>query len=117
MLGIDVSERMLARAKAETADSAITYAKADLETPELRPGAFDLAYSSLALHYVENLERLLKAVHAMLAPGGRFVFSVEHPIYTAPSEPGWREIGGRKMWPVDRFWTKVRARPIGWPRA
>lgn len=103
VLGLDVSERMLARAKAETKDGAITYARADLETAELPPAAFDLAYSSLALHYVENLERLVRTAHAALVPGGRFVFSVEHPIFTAPSAPGWREIDGRRMWPVDRY--------------
>jgi SAM-dependent methyltransferase len=103
VLGIDVSDRMLSRARAEAKDGAITYAKADLETAELPPVAFDLAYSSLALHYVEHLERLVRTVHAALAPGGRFVFSIEHPIFTAPSAPGWREIGGRRMWPVDRY--------------
>lgn len=103
VLGIDVSERMLARARAETKDVAIRYAKTDLETAELPPGAFDLVYSSLALHYVVNLERLVETVYAALAPGGRFVFSVEHPVFTAPSVPGWREIDGRKMWPVDSY--------------
>src|SRR5271156_4988299 len=56
VLGIDVSENMLARARATTTDSAIAYAQADLETLDLAavaaPGArFDLIYSSLALHY------------------------------------------------------------------
>src|SRR5579883_1927397 len=33
VLGMDVSERMLARAKAATGDDAITYVRADLEQP------------------------------------------------------------------------------------
>ena len=103
VVGIDVSERMLARARAETADAAISYIHADLERIELPPGGFDLVYSSLALHYVEALEHLLSAAHVEHAPGGRFVFSIEHPIYTAPSAPGWREINGRTTWPVDRY--------------
>jgi hypothetical protein len=43
-------------------------------------------------------------VHRALAPGGRFVFSTEQPIYTAPADPGWA-IGarGRKTWPVDGY--------------
>jgi SAM-dependent methyltransferase len=113
VLGIDVSDRMLARARAETKDGAVAYAKADLETIELPQGAFDLVYSSLALHYVENFERLAAATHAALAPGGRFVFSVEHPIFTAPSVPGWREIDGRKMWPIDRYLNEG-ARSTDW---
>ncbi|MGH6880247.1 MAG: class I SAM-dependent methyltransferase, partial [Hypericibacter sp.] len=89
VLGVDLSQRMLTRARAETADPAISYVQADLEQFSPAPGAFDLAYSSLAFHYIENLERLLTPIHEALVPGGRLVFSVEHPIYTAPRAPGW----------------------------
>jgi SAM-dependent methyltransferase len=104
VLGLDVSENMLARARAETADKAISYRRADLETLELPDAAFDLAYSSLALHYIEHLERLLTTVRRALVPGGRLVFSAEHPIYTAPSHPGWSTgADGRRVWPVDGY--------------
>ena len=83
VLGVDVSERMLARATAETHDPAIIYVRTDLERLELPTAAFDLTYSSLALHYVEDLAGLLTRVHAALAPGGALVFSVEHPLCTA----------------------------------
>ena len=85
VLGIDVSENMLVRARADTADAAITYLRADMERVELPEAAFDVAYSSLALHYIENLERLLANVHRALVPGGYLVFSAEHPIFTAPA--------------------------------
>jgi SAM-dependent methyltransferase len=104
ILGIDVSEKMLARARAETHDEAIAYARADLEQVELRPGAYDLVFSSLTLHYLENIERLLAEIHHALIPGGHLVFSAEHPIYTAPTEPGWLvNAAGRKTWPVDSY--------------
>lgn len=104
VLGIDVSEKMLARARADTSGPAITYLKADLERVELPERTFDVAYSSLALHYIENLERLLARVHRALVPDGRFVFSAEHPIYTAPVKPGWLiDADGRKRWPVDSY--------------
>jgi SAM-dependent methyltransferase len=102
--GIDISEKMLARARADTADGAIHYARADLDTLELPPGAFDLAYSSLAFHYVADLARLLGQVHGALKPGGSLVFSAEHPIYTAPAAPHWlTDDGGHKSWPVDHY--------------
>jgi SAM-dependent methyltransferase len=102
--GLDVSERMLARARNETADDAISYARADLEEFTLVPGSFDLAYSSLALHYIEKLARLLAQLHAALAPGAKFIFSVEHPIFTAPRHPAWvTDAQGRKTWPVDAY--------------
>lgn len=104
VLGLDVSEKMLARARADTADAAVTYEQADLERLKLPDAAFDLAYSSLALHYVERLEDLLATVHRALKPGGTLVFSVEHPIYTAPSHPGWAaNADGNRAWPVDGY--------------
>ena len=104
VLGLDVSENMLARARSETADPAIAYTRADLEQFDLARGAFDLASSSLALHYIADLERLLATVHGALASNGHFVFSVEHPIYTAPSQPGWvTDAAGRKTWPLDGY--------------
>jgi ubiquinone/menaquinone biosynthesis C-methylase UbiE len=104
VLGIDVSEKMLARARATTTDAAISYAGADMERLDLPAASFDLAYSSLALHYIEDLGGLLAGVHGVLVPGGKLVFSVEHPIYTAPSHPGWSvDAEGRKTWPVDGY--------------
>ena len=104
VLGLDVSEKMLARARAETADPAIVYQIADLERLDLPAALFDLAYSALALHYVENLAGMLAAVDRALAPDGSLVFSAEHPIYTAPSVPGWLGAAeGRRMWPVDGY--------------
>ena len=103
VLGLDLSERMLARAQADTDDAAITYGRADLDTLSLPEGCFDLVYSSLALHYAVAWERLAAQVHGALEPTGRFVFSVEHPIYTAPSVPGWVDQAGRKIWPLDDY--------------
>jgi ubiquinone/menaquinone biosynthesis C-methylase UbiE len=102
--GIDVSEKMLARGRAATQNSAITYTRADMEQLELSAGSFDLVYSSLALHYVENIRGLLSQACRSLVPGGALVFSVEHPIFTAPSHPGWSlDAGGRKAWPVEGY--------------
>jgi len=104
VLGIDVSEKMLERARATTADSAIAYARADLEQLDLPAGSCDLMYCSLTLHYIKELAGLLATVHRALMPGGNLVFSVEHPIYTAPTHPGWSlDNAGRKTWCVDSY--------------
>jgi SAM-dependent methyltransferase len=104
VLGLDVSERMLTQAQNATMDSAITYKRGDLEEVDLPAAQFDLAYSSLALHYVEDLARLFAVIHRSLVPGGRLVFSTEHPIYMAPTSPGWSiDANGRKTWPIDSY--------------
>ncbi len=101
--GIDLSENMLARAREMTPDSAVRYVLGDLETAEIAPGAWNVIYSSLALHYIVDLAGLFARAHAGLRPGGRLVFSVEHPLFTAPTNPGWLEQDGRKVWPVDGY--------------
>ena len=104
VLGLDVSERMLARARAMTSDAAITYVQADLERLDLPEASFDLAYSSLVLHYIADLPDLLAKLHRALVPGAHLIFSVEHPVYSAPSRPGWSiDADGRKGWSVDGY--------------
>jgi len=112
--GYDVSEKMLERARSATADDNITYVQADLETIRLRREAYELVYSSLALHYVEDVARLMAKVHTTLVPGGHFVFSTEHPIFMAPRNPAWsRDAEGRPTWPLDSYFSEG-ARTTEW---
>lgn len=101
--GFDLSENMLARARAETPDPAISYHRADLETLELAPGSTDLVFSALAFHYVRDFSRLAATIRGALRPGGHLVCSIEHPIYMAPTAPGWSLQEGRRIWPLDRY--------------
>jgi SAM-dependent methyltransferase len=104
VVGVDISDKMLARARADTADAAITYRQADLEMLDLAEASFDLVYSSLTFHYIGGLDRLLARAHAMLVPRGRLVFSAEHPIYTAPAEGRWSvDTAGGKHWPLAHY--------------
>jgi ubiquinone/menaquinone biosynthesis C-methylase UbiE len=104
VLGLDVSEKMLAQAKALTSAAGITYVRSDLEFLDLPEASVDLAYSSLALHYIKNLRQLMATVYRALVPGGQLVFSIEHPIFMAPANPGWVvDKSGRKTWPVDSY--------------
>ncbi|NMX69447.1 class I SAM-dependent methyltransferase [Pseudomonas sp. WS 5111] len=104
VLGLDVSQKMLARAKEMTSSSAITYAIADLEQLDLPGAAYDLAYSSLAFHYIADLPGLFARIHRALKPGVWLVFSIEHPIFMAPRQPGWQvDEQGRRSWPLDSY--------------
>ncbi|RWN25114.1 bifunctional 2-polyprenyl-6-hydroxyphenol methylase/3-demethylubiquinol 3-O-methyltransferase UbiG [Mesorhizobium sp.] len=104
VLGLDLSRNMIERARADTSDPDVDYVIADLDRLELPQASFDFAYSSLAFHYIEDFDRLVKTVHDALLPGAHFVFTIEHPIYVAPSHPGWSvDVDGRKTWPVNRY--------------
>lgn len=126
VLGLDVSHKMLARALDLTREELrggrdgrddrrrIEYRQADLEDVELPEDAFDVAYSSLAFHYLTSWPALIARVHRALTKGGRLVFSVEHPIVTASHDPVWidRE-SGMRVWPVDHFGDEG-ARSTNW---
>jgi len=104
ILGLDLSQNMIARAKADSSDPDIDYVIADLNRLDLSEASFDFAYSSLAFHYIQDFDRLVRTVHRSLIPGSYFVFSIEHPIYMAPTRPGWSvDSDGRKTWPVSRY--------------
>ena len=104
VLGIDLSERMLARARAETSATTVVYQQHDLDDVTLTADAFHVAYSSLTLHYLDDIKAFLAKVHAALRADGVFVFSVEHPMFTAPSNPAFvASPDGSSTWPVDRY--------------
>ncbi len=108
VLGIDLSSKMLARAAADTSNTTaadrIAYEQHDLDHLELPAASFDFAYSSLTLHYLIDLDRLFATVRQSLRPGAAFVFSVEHPICTAPTNPGFvTDDAGITTWPVDGY--------------
>lgn len=103
VLGLDLSTRMLERARAETDDPRIHFEHSDLEQLRLGFASYDVAYSALALHYLADVLGFARTVNAGLRPGGRLVLTFEHPIFTAPGRPGFVEVGGRPVWPIDSY--------------
>lgn len=105
VVGIDISENMLARAKQTTEDPAIEYRQLAIEDIDFPEGEFDVVLSSLALHYVEQFDNVVQKVHHCLVPGGTFVLSVEHPVFTALAAQDWHyDLQGQRMhWPVDNY--------------
>lgn len=102
--GIDLSQRMLERAREMTDGDGIAYRCEDLQTLNLPANSCELVYSSLALHYVSDIAPLLANVYQALTPGGTLVFTAEHPIYTAPLQQGWQvDEHGHKSWPVSHY--------------
>ncbi len=105
VVGVDLSEKMLARARASTTDAAIEYRRLAIEDIDFSAGAFDVVLSSLALHYVERFDLVCRKVHHCLVTRGSFVFSVEHPVFTALAAQDWYygPQGERLHWPLDHY--------------
>ena len=114
VLGLDISHNMIARATADTRDANIAYRLADLETLDLPANSFDLAYSSLAFHYIADFGRLTRTIHRALASQAHLVFSIEHPVYMAAARPQWIvDAGGSKTWPVSGY-AREGSRTTDW---
>lgn len=104
VLGLDLSTEMLALAAANTDSSAVDYQRSDLDDFELEAGSCDLVFSSLTLHYVADLARVLATVASALSCGGSLVFSVEHPIYSAPTSQQFETNDeGDRIWPLNAY--------------
>ncbi len=99
VVGIDISEKMLEVAKAENADPKITYLNMPMEDLDKLDGKFDLVVSSLAMHYVDDFDGVVRNIYNLLNPGGLFVYSQENPINTCHStgERWTRDENGKKL--------------------
>ncbi len=105
VVGVDISDNMLQRAREKTDDPSISYMKMPIEDIDFSGFEFDVVISSLAFHYIESYESICNKVHDCLKPGGTFVFSVEHPIFTSRKEQAWYvdDHGNHLHWPVDNY--------------
>lgn len=83
VVGIDISEKMLAVAKEESAHSKIEYRNMSMTDISELDEKFDFIYSSLAFHYVKDFDAFAKDMYSVLNAGGQLLFSQEHPIITA----------------------------------
>ena len=114
VLGIDPSERMLARAREINAAERIEYRLCAVEDFGWPEAEFDLCISNLALHYVAELPPVFAGVYRALRPGGAFALNIEHPVFTSGVNEDWqRDAAGRILhWPVDRYFEPGARRTL-----
>jgi len=99
---------MLEVAKAKTPFPEVEYRCCAMEDVEFPEESFDVILSSLAIHYVEDYETLVKKIYSMLKPGGSLAFTVEHPVFTAHGAQDWHydEKGEILHFPVDNYYDE-----------
>ena len=98
--GVDISEKMLSVAQRENSDPHITYLKMPMEDINAINETFDVVISSLAFHYVEDFQGVVRNVSRLIKKSGSFIFSQEHPLVTCYSGTGdrWtRNENGKKL--------------------
>ncbi|GAF10979.1 LOW QUALITY PROTEIN: ubiquinone/menaquinone biosynthesis methyltransferase UbiE [Bacillus sp. JCM 19046] len=90
VIGVDLSTKMLEVAEEKsTAFNNVNYVQSGIEDFEIKPGQFDVILSSLALHYVPSFDEVAKKSKRRLKANGQFIFSVEHPVFTAEGSQEW----------------------------
>ena len=99
VVGIDISEKMLEVARVENCDPKITYLNMPMEDIAALQDTFDIVISSLAFHYVEDFEGVIRNIHNLLKENGIFIFSQENPLCTCHSGGNrWtRDENGNKL--------------------
>lgn len=108
VIGTDISEKMLEVAREKTTYLQVEYKHVAIEDIDFPENSFDVVLSSLAFHYIESFEQICEKVKQCLLSGGDFVFSVEHPVFTAYGTQDWYydDEGNRLHWPVDRYFLE-----------
>lgn len=114
VIGIDISEKMLETARKINALKGIEYIRKPIEEVDYPAEQFDLVLSSLTFHYLDSFEAICKNVHKWLKPNGWFVFSVEHPVFTASGTQEWAytDTGEKAHWPVDRYFSQGKREAV-----
>ena len=92
VIAFDVSAGMLAHARvaAGRTGTAVPLVQADVCELPFRDSSFDLAFSAFGgIPFVADSAGAMREVARVLRPGGRWVFSVTHPMRWAfPDDPG-----------------------------
>lgn len=108
VVGIDLSEKMIQKAREINADPRIDYRVMSVEDFDYTSQKVDVVLSSLTFHYIGSFDGICKDVSRCLNSGGEFIFSVEHPIFTAHGTQEWyrNALGVTEHWPVDNYFSE-----------
>ena len=110
--GIDWSRAMIeaARRHERQAPLGIEYRRMDAQNASRAwpPATFDRVVACMSLMDMPNAPAVVRGAHRLLRPGGRFVFSVSHPLNTAAIQWERPEAGvmHRGAMIVDRYFEE-----------
>lgn len=82
VLGTDISTHMIDIANKKNKAYGVEYKVLPMEQINSLKERFDIVTSSLAFHYVEDFNKLIKDIYNLLKKDGVILFSQEHPTIT-----------------------------------
>jgi ubiquinone/menaquinone biosynthesis C-methylase UbiE len=106
VLGIDVSDDLLALARNRNKREWLTYQPGDAKALKVSDSSFDVAVSAQVLEYVNDPDRALSEMHRVLKPGGRAVI-----MNTDWDRVAWYATDLARMTKVRRAWEEHCAHP------
>lgn len=110
--GVDGSVNMVGKAQQALTSESSRIHLASMEDWDFPRESYDLVISRLALHYLEDLQKVVQQIHHSLKSGGHFIFSVQHPILTSSiNNPEGEQ--KRSSWLVDDYF-KIGNRTEKW---
>jgi SAM-dependent methyltransferase len=118
VVATDFSARFLELARARTVEHVerIDYRQVDAtdeaQLLALGEGSFDAAVCGMALMDMPEIEPLALVLPRLLKPGGRFIFTVQHPCFNSNAVRLTVEEGG----PVDRLVESYAVKVTGYLR-
>lgn len=114
IIGIDISNKMLKKALEINNLDNIVYINTPIEEIYFPEDSFDIVISSLVLHYIEDLDMIFSNINIFLKDKGNFIFSIEHPVFTAYGNQDWfyNENGEKLHWPVDNYFINGKRETI-----
>ncbi len=86
IIGMDISSEMIdmARMFGKDKKSTIEFIQNDIEDLScIEDESIDFVFSSTTFHYLKDLKRIMQEIKRILKPGGLFILSVIHPVYSA----------------------------------
>lgn len=92
VIAMDIAEGMLSYAKYAGRGSNVHWLCGDAEKIPLADNSVDFVFSSLAIQWCENLQKLFEEVYRVLRPEGSFVFSTLGPDTLFELRQSWRAV-------------------------
>jgi ubiquinone/menaquinone biosynthesis C-methylase UbiE len=92
VLGVDLAERLLARAraKAEQLDIRnVEFRRGDMASLEFPDGHFDAVICVFAIFFVPDMAEQVKKLRRLLRPGGRLAITTWGPCMFEPGSTAW----------------------------
>jgi ubiquinone/menaquinone biosynthesis C-methylase UbiE len=97
--GVDPTEAQILEAVRRGGD--VTYARASASALPFADAAFDAAVACLVFEHIDDVDDAIAEVARVVAPGGRFVFFLNHPLIQTPGS-GW--IDDQVLDPPEQYW-------------